>query len=193
MAAVSPAPSARTAIIRAAIFRSIVCRSSILEHADGGRTVGGAGHEAGELLAGLFLRGSVTSLLQSLGPSLRGEHRGQVGDLLRLHGEQLVAGLRRLKHADRRLAGVDQCAGLRARAFQIGDGGGARLQRVLEGGDGLLPALLRRGDELGRRAVAGGEAFRRVDRAGWFGKEEAERKILRGQLPLLEALWERLG
>ena len=36
-------------------------------------------------------------------------------------------------------------------------------------------------------------SFPEVDRAGWFGKEEAERKILRGQLPLLEALWERLG
>lgn len=35
--------------------------------------------------------------------------------------------------------------------------------------------------------------FPEVDRAGWFRKEEAERKILRGQLPILEALWERLA
>jgi predicted NUDIX family NTP pyrophosphohydrolase len=35
--------------------------------------------------------------------------------------------------------------------------------------------------------------FPEVDRAGWFGKEEAERKILRGQLPILQALWEHLA
>ena len=37
------------------------------------------------------------------------------------------------------------------------------------------------------------QTFPEVDRAGWFGKEEAERKILRGQLPILRALWERLA
>lgn len=36
-------------------------------------------------------------------------------------------------------------------------------------------------------------SFPEVDRAEWFGKEEAERKILRGQRPILEALWERLA
>lgn len=36
------------------------------------------------------------------------------------------------------------------------------------------------------------QAFPEVDRAGWFGREEAERKILRGQLPILKALWNRL-
>ena len=35
--------------------------------------------------------------------------------------------------------------------------------------------------------------FPEVDRAGWFGKGEAERKILRGQLPILRALWEHLA
>ena len=37
------------------------------------------------------------------------------------------------------------------------------------------------------------QTFPEVDRAGWFGKEEAERKILRGQLPILRALWEHLS
>lgn len=37
------------------------------------------------------------------------------------------------------------------------------------------------------------QTFPEVDRAGWFEKEEAERKILRGQLPILRALWERLA
>jgi predicted NUDIX family NTP pyrophosphohydrolase len=32
-------------------------------------------------------------------------------------------------------------------------------------------------------------AFPEVDRAGWFGKEEAERKILKGQRAILDALW----
>ena len=37
------------------------------------------------------------------------------------------------------------------------------------------------------------QEFPEVDRAGWFGKGEAERKILRGQTAILEALWKKLG
>lgn len=36
------------------------------------------------------------------------------------------------------------------------------------------------------------QAFPEVDRAGWFGKEEAGAKILLGQRAILEALWKRL-
>lgn len=32
-------------------------------------------------------------------------------------------------------------------------------------------------------------SFPEVDRAGWFGREEAERKILKGQRAILDALW----
>jgi predicted NUDIX family NTP pyrophosphohydrolase len=32
-----------------------------------------------------------------------------------------------------------------------------------------------------------------ADRAGWFGREAAARKILKGQLPILEALFDRLA
>jgi predicted NUDIX family NTP pyrophosphohydrolase len=32
-----------------------------------------------------------------------------------------------------------------------------------------------------------------VDRAGWFGREAAARKILKGQLPILAALFDRLA
>ena len=35
-------------------------------------------------------------------------------------------------------------------------------------------------------------SFPEVDRAGWFGQEEAKRRILKGQVPILEALWKRL-
>ena len=37
------------------------------------------------------------------------------------------------------------------------------------------------------------QSFPEVDRAGWFGKEEAERKILKGQMAILQALWEKLA
>ena len=37
------------------------------------------------------------------------------------------------------------------------------------------------------------QSFPEVDRAGWFDPPMAERKILRGQLPILAALMERLG
>ncbi len=36
------------------------------------------------------------------------------------------------------------------------------------------------------------QAFPEVDRAGWFGKEEAVAKILPGQRAVLEALWKTL-
>ena len=59
----------------------------------------------------LFGRG-LARLLQRIGPSLRGQHCGEIGELPRLHGEQLVAGLRRLQAADGRLAGIDERSGL---------------------------------------------------------------------------------
>ena len=34
--------------------------------------------------------------------------------------------------------------------------------------------------------------FPEIDRAGWFGREAARRKLLAGQLPLLEDLRQRL-
>ena len=37
------------------------------------------------------------------------------------------------------------------------------------------------------------QEFPEVDRAAWFAPAEAERKILRGQVPILEALYVRLG
>ena len=35
--------------------------------------------------------------------------------------------------------------------------------------------------------------FPEADRAGWFGREAAARKILKGQLPILAALFDRLA
>ena len=35
--------------------------------------------------------------------------------------------------------------------------------------------------------------FPEADRAGWFGLDEARRKILKGQLPILAALEEHLA
>jgi predicted NUDIX family NTP pyrophosphohydrolase len=37
------------------------------------------------------------------------------------------------------------------------------------------------------------QEFPEVDRAAWFTPPEAGRKILRGQIPILEALYVRLG
>jgi predicted NUDIX family NTP pyrophosphohydrolase len=39
----------------------------------------------------------------------------------------------------------------------------------------------------------GNRAYPEVDRAGWFGLDDARRKILRGQLPLLDELERRLA
>ncbi len=37
------------------------------------------------------------------------------------------------------------------------------------------------------------QEYPEADRAGWFGREQADRKILKGQLPILAALFDRLG
>ena len=72
-------------------------------------------------------------LLKRIRPPLRGQHGSEVGELPRLHGEQLVAGLRRLQAADGRLAGIDECGGLVLGLRQRLDRAGADLQCVLEG------------------------------------------------------------
>jgi predicted NUDIX family NTP pyrophosphohydrolase len=37
------------------------------------------------------------------------------------------------------------------------------------------------------------QEYPEADRAGWFGREQANAKILKGQLPILAALFDRLG
>lgn len=120
-----------------------------MEHAHAGRAVAASGHEAAELLASLLLGGRLPCLFQRGGAPLCSEHGGEVGELPRLHGQKLVTSLCRLKDADRRFAGSDQRTRLLLGALDIADGDSSRLQRMLDGRDGFLPALARAFDKLG--------------------------------------------
>src|SRR5882672_2398438 len=64
--------------------------------------------EAAELLARLVLGGGALRGLQIVGPTLSGYDGGEVGKLLRLERQELVAGLCRLQGTRSRLAGRDQ-------------------------------------------------------------------------------------
>ncbi len=129
---------------------------SVVEHRDRSRLIAAAGRdEAGELLARLVLARRRLRAFEALRAALRGEQRGQVGELLRLEREQLVARLRRLQRAGRALARAHQRADLRLRRRQVADHGRLRFQRVLEAAQRIAPARLRVGDELRRRRRPG--------------------------------------
>src|SRR3546814_13714441 len=71
------------------------------------RSLAAAAHETAKMLAALLFGGGVARGFERLGAALRGEKRGEIGDLTRLQGKKLVAGLGRLKRDGRRLAGDD--------------------------------------------------------------------------------------
>src|SRR3546814_5299063 len=77
--------------------------------------------EAAEPFACLGLDRSVARGFERLSAALRGDRGGEVGELLRLEREKLVAGLRRLQSTARRLAGADERVGRRAGAVDIAD------------------------------------------------------------------------
>jgi P-type conjugative transfer protein TrbJ len=87
-----------------------------------------------------------------------GEERCQVCDLLGLKGQELVACLRRLERSGRALALADQRLDLGAGAGEVADHRRLGHQRVLEAGDGGLPALARTGEHLLARAERGAAA-----------------------------------
>ena len=71
-----------------------------MEHPDVAGLIALAGREeAAELLAPLLLRGGALGRLRLCARALRGDDRSQVGELLGLQCEELVAGLRRLQRA----------------------------------------------------------------------------------------------
>ena len=116
--------------------------------------------EAAALFLPLCGGGGVLGIRQRLRPAIGGDERGEVGELLGLEREKLVARLRRLKRACRRLARSDQRRHLRAVGVDIADHGGLHTHRVLQAADRVLPTRLRIGDELCvRRRHRGGRVF----------------------------------
>jgi len=113
--------------------------------------------EATELFPGLVLRRSLLRGLKVLCAALGSHSCGEVGELLRLQGEKLVAGLRCRKAARCRLARRHQGQHLGAVGIEIADDASLHAQRILQGRDGVLPARLRVGYQ-GRTGLAGVDA-----------------------------------
>ena len=90
----------------------------------------------------------MASRVQRLRAALRGDQRGEIGELLRLQGEKLVARLRCLKCAGCGLARRNEAVHRRARAVDVTDDAGLNAQRVLERADAILPARIGVGDHL---------------------------------------------
>jgi hypothetical protein len=120
-----------------------------MEHLDGLRLVAVAiAQEPAELLLSLALGLRLAGLFERLGPALRGEESGQIRKLSGLHRDQLIAGLGRLQDADGRLTARKQRTRLRLSVGQVLHRAGAEGERMLEGGQRILPALLRASDHL---------------------------------------------
>ena len=76
-----------------------------MKHLDGLGLIAPAGAEKlVELCAALLLVGSEAGAIEALGAGLRRDQRGQIEELPCLQGDQLIAGLARLKEAGGRLA-----------------------------------------------------------------------------------------
>jgi hypothetical protein len=90
-----------------------------VEHLDALGLIAPAGCEdLVELHAALFLVCGIAGAIETLGAGLRGDEGGEIDQLPGLEGDQLIAGLARLKDADGRLARGDEPIRLEARGIQ---------------------------------------------------------------------------
>ena len=149
--------------------------------------IAGAGaKEAAELFSSLVLRRGLLRGLKRLRAALGSHSSREIGELLRLKREKLVAGLRCRKAAGRRLARRHQGRHLGAVGIEITDHASLHAQRILQGRDRVLPARLRVTDQrlaglAGVRAAVGG-LKRMIDLL------DVEGDILRLREKLLRAL-----
>ena len=98
------------------------------------------GKEALALDPALFGRGGPLGLHERRGAAISGHDGDQVGDLLGLQREELVARLGRLQGTDGGLAFADQGGELGALTIEIADDARLHAQRVLQPADGVFPA-----------------------------------------------------
>src|SRR3546814_383340 len=130
-------------------FRPWKSSVPVREHAGTARLIAAAWRqEATALLAALFGGGGSLGRGQGIGSTVRRDDRGEVGELLRLKGEELIAGLGRLERTGGALAAADERRHLGAVGVDVADDAGLHAHRVLKAVDRVLPALARAGDQL---------------------------------------------
>src|SRR5579871_3500929 len=130
----------------------VFIKSSLMEHLDGLGLIAPAGAEKLiELRAALLLVGGEAGPIEAPGARLRCDERGEIEELTRLQGDQLIAGLVCLKEAGGRLARGEESVGLRPGDFECLYDAGLDAQRVLIARERVLPTGLRvAGKLLGR-------------------------------------------
>src|SRR6266404_2717159 len=122
--------------------------ASVVEHLDGrGLIAQRRREESPKLLLRLILGGCALGRFKALRPTLRGDGRGQIGELLRLKRQELVTRLGRLECASRTLARPDKRRHLGPIRVEVADDPGLNAQGILQAGHGVLPACLRVGDQ----------------------------------------------
>ena len=133
-----------TAPMRARVFPSIAVPSvAAWEHLRvAGLVTDARGQEAAALLAPLFSCGGPLGLRERLGPAVGGDDGGEIGELLGLERQKLVAGLRRLQGAGRTLALADQRRHLRPVGVEVADDSRLDAHGVLLASHRILPARL---------------------------------------------------
>ncbi len=92
--------------------------------------------------------------MKRLRPAIGRDDGREVGELLRLKRQELIASLCHLKGASRALALTDQRRHLRSIGIDVADNAGLDTHGVLQAADGILPARPGIGDEL---LVRGGQ------------------------------------
>src|SRR5262249_2581664 len=114
---------------------------SVVEHLNGGGLVAlPRCEEAPKLFSRLVLSGRTLRCLEALCPALRRDCCCEVGKLLRLNRQKLIAGLGRVKRLCGALACPDQtrpCAGM---GVEVADDSRLNAQGVLRAVAGVLPA-----------------------------------------------------
>ena len=185
--------------MRARVLPSMTPPSvSAVEHLGAAGLVACAGRQEALALC-LPLRGSCGLLrgLQRLCPPVCRDDGGEIGQLLRLKGKELVSSLSRLKRAGCGLTRSDERGHLRAVGVEIADDSRLNVHRVLKAADRILPAGLGIGDELGiGRRHRGGRVFlleRLIDRLDVVGDIlRLAEKLLRSLDRLLELRQRRI-
>ena len=109
-----------------------------------------------ELFSALVLCGGALTCFKALRPTLSREGSREIGELLRLKRQNLIAGLGRLQGATGTLTRCHKRGRLDAVGVEVADDAGLNPKRVLQRSNRIVPPLLSVGHQHLVRLAAGG-------------------------------------